>query len=791
MRIALLSLEAPLDRQAPCTGNQVRADHLKRGLAHHGYEVTQLWRAESQAPDTFSSPAGLADQLAQKSPDIVLAGYWELVEWLPQPLDIPVIVDCVAPRPLEFHYEQPRQTREYIERFIRVLGLADRVLCGNRRQRRLMLGWLLQAGTDLRRETPVMELPLSCDPENIDLDRTTPDRWLLVSGGRHWPWRQSERWLAALGEEAGRLPASVLCMVPPDSPLPPGVTRSPLMTYDGWRDFLRTQAHVGLELADFNVEREFSQSFRAMACLEAGLPLMLNDYLELGAHIERFRAGWRVSTPDQAADTLRTLIESPRHWREASTGARKLSAAFDFRTTVKPLAEWLENPVGPSRFKTVSAAPAATPKPARGRWKLLPRMLIGGLMQPFRKSARGRGVVVTRADLFPTDHGAAVKIVETARALAGRGRPVAIVTADRNRYWSFNDGEIEQRRLPAWLRWLAPSNALVHSLYLLRGWPASNAFLYWALWDPFYALRAVWVGRKLGASIYLAEFPGYARACLWAKYLNGGQAVMVEHNVEYLRIRQQDPELTDRQFEKLKRWELSLARACDAVVCVSQEDHRRLVADGADARHLLVIPHGVDASAPANAEPANIRDDFELDPELPVLVYHGTYSYPPNAEAMRVMADEILPRLDRAGYPVQVLAIGSAPVPGLAHERIHFPGSLEQLGPALRAAQLAAVPLIEGGGTRMKILDYFAAGVPVVSTAKGCEGIPVSDGVELLIRDDWDGFAAAIIELLEDDARREAIRRSAEKFVERLDWSAIGKRYDELFRLLSGRIQNR
>lgn len=788
MNILLLTLEAPLDPSATCTGNQVRADHLKRGLEHHGHRVTQLWRSDSAGAGTFGNAMALADQLHRRRFDAVLVAYWELAEWLPDGLGVPIVVDCVAPRPLEYHYEQPKETGDYLRRMLQVLNRADHILCGNQRQRRLMLGWLLHAGFDLRNTLPITVLPLSCDTSLLAAesseDRPPPSEWLLVSGGRHWPWRQSARWLAALAQESANAPASIHCMVPPDQPLPDGVRRSPLMTYQNWREYLKQRAHIGVELADCNIEREFSQSFRAMACLEAGLPLLLNDYLELSEHVRRVGAGWCVATPEQAVSVVRSVVDSPQQWLEARDGACKLAADFDFRITVGPLAEWLERPAMPQRLKATPRPPAAAPA-SPGPWKRLRSLIAGGVARPFRKLVQGHGVViVTRSDLFPADHGAAVKILETARALARLDRPVAIVTADRKQYWRVESDNIESRRLPAWLRWTAPPVILVHFFHLLRGWPESNAFLYWPLWDPFYALRAAWVGRRIGAAVYMAEFPAYARPCLWARRLNGGRVIMVEHNVEYHRIRDQVTELTERQFEQFKRWELALVRACDAVVCVSREDQRRLVADGADAERLLVIPHGVDVSTIADATPLDVQRTFDLDPELPILVYHGTYRYVPNAEAMRIMATEILPRLDRAGHAVQVLAIGSHPLPGLAHERIHFSGSLQCLGPALRAAQIAAIPLVQGGGTRMKILDYFAAGLPVVCTEKGCEGIPVKDGVELLIRNDWDDFTAAIIDLLEHEEQRTAIGQTARQFVDRLDWHAIGKRYDELIRVL-------
>jgi glycosyltransferase involved in cell wall biosynthesis len=99
------------------------------------------------------------------------------------------------------------------------------------------------------------------------------------------------------------------------------------------------------------------------------------------------------------------------------------------------------------------------------------------------------------------------------------------------------------------------------------------------------------------------------------------------------------------------------------------------------------------------------------------------------------------------------------------------------LSPVLPAADLAVIPLLEGGGTRMKILDYFAAGVPVISTAKGIEGIPVTNGREALILDDYDAICDAIESLLASPEKADKMRKAAARFVDPLSWDSIARRY--------------
>ncbi|MFW6074697.1 MAG: glycosyltransferase, partial [Chloroflexota bacterium] len=102
-------------------------------------------------------------------------------------------------------------------------------------------------------------------------------------------------------------------------------------------------------------------------------------------------------------------------------------------------------------------------------------------------------------------------------------------------------------------------------------------------------------------------------------------------------------------------------------------------------------------------------------------------------------------------------------------------GRVDDVGPYLASAQVAVVPLHSGSGTRLKILDAFAAGVPVVSTTVGAEGINGIDGEHLLIADSAAGFAAAVLKLLREPALRTALTTNARELVERqYTWNAAG-----------------
>ncbi len=221
----------------------------------------------------------------------------------------------------------------------------------------------------------------------------------------------------------------------------------------------------------------------------------------------------------------------------------------------------------------------------------------------------------------------------------------------------------------------------------------------------------------------------------------------------------------------LQRVENSLLHTCFAHVVCSEREKRELERRNPDAR-VAVIENGVDTDyfQPASGMPASNR-----------IVFVGQMSYHANADGIIWFVRQIWPAV-RARFPQMTLSIvGSNPGPAVYALKdeagIEVTGTVPDVRPYYRDAFAAIVPLLTGGGTRLKILEAMAAGAPVVSTELGAEGLAVANGREVLIAGDSATSWIEAFSACSDAGRRSAITASARDLVcSQYDWNSIGRR---------------
>jgi glycosyltransferase involved in cell wall biosynthesis len=133
----------------------------------------------------------------------------------------------------------------------------------------------------------------------------------------------------------------------------------------------------------------------------------------------------------------------------------------------------------------------------------------------------------------------------------------------------------------------------------------------------------------------------------------------------------------------------------------------------------------------------------------PRAVFVGSFDYEPNRNALAFLLDEILPRV-WSELPAARLAVAGG---GLRHapdtdERVKLLGFVEDLAAAYRGARCAVVPLLQGGGSPLKLIEAMAYGLPVVATERAVAGMDVRDGEHCRVASDAESFASALVRVL-------------------------------------------
>jgi len=167
----------------------------------------------------------------------------------------------------------------------------------------------------------------------------------------------------------------------------------------------------------------------------------------------------------------------------------------------------------------------------------------------------------------------------------------------------------------------------------------------------------------------------------------------------------------------------------------------------------------------------------QVRPDSDDLLFAGSLEWLPNVDGILYFLREIWPDLARRNGSLRFTLAGRNPVPelrALRDPRVELVASPEDMGRVAARASVSVVPLRIGSGTRLKILESMAWGLPVVSTSLGCSGLEVEDGKHLLIRDDPQAFAEAIEQVVSDRSLWGALREGGLSLIEhRYAWSRV------------------
>jgi glycosyltransferase involved in cell wall biosynthesis len=261
-------------------------------------------------------------------------------------------------------------------------------------------------------------------------------------------------------------------------------------------------------------------------------------------------------------------------------------------------------------------------------------------------------------------------------------------------------------------------------------------------WAPYYALLHAMLRRRCPRAVF----------------------VFHAHNVEWVLRRECRDWAVVTWLTKYA--ERRLLRSVDIATAVSEVDARTLTRLYGVCPMLL--PNGIDMAAfdrisPADIEAVRVRYGLNGREAL----FMGLLGFPPNDEALRFLIG-LFDGVVRKNPGARLAVLG-----GKVRESAPWlvnPGMIPFMDvPAvIRSSSLGLAPVFAGSGTRIKILEYAAAGIPVIATTKGAEGLPLKDHVHLRLADNEAAFIAAINDLYQDRPAAEAMAARGSAEVRRL-----------------------
>lgn len=305
--------------------------------------------------------------------------------------------------------------------------------------------------------------------------------------------------------------------------------------------------------------------------------------------------------------------------------------------------------------------------------------------------------------------------------------------------------------------------------------------MYTQMFNPF--LHSALQKRCGRYSVILAHFP-WSVAASYKAVKRKIPLVYVAHNFEYGLVGQvtRNP-LIRRLTYYLEKYACQKATR---ILCVSQYDMKALeAAYEIPAAKLALLPNTVDIDFFSQThtlyDKVTERQKLGLDTSSLLLLFPGRINYTPNLDALKFVLNELVPAFREVGGNTRIIVAG-ARIPKWCfsdrNEIVSFYSDVPDMRRFLSIADAVIVPLSTGGGTRLKILESFAARVPVISTAKGAEGIDCQDGCHILIaQNNANDFVNKVKILAENESLQKKLTSNAYDLVVQKHSILVASRY--------------
>lgn len=262
--------------------------------------------------------------------------------------------------------------------------------------------------------------------------------------------------------------------------------------------------------------------------------------------------------------------------------------------------------------------------------------------------------------------------------------------------------------------------------------------------------------------------------------------ILVEQTIEYLvykhHVDTQVPWFLRPIFMidvyKLRYWEKHFWKKAHKLVAVSDDD-RKIMQKEIKGIKVEIIPNGIDSAFYSEKKYSKY--------ETPRVLYVGNFKWLQNVEAVNYLIKEVWPKIISEYKNAKLWIVGRSIPSDIkqlsnSDESIEFSENMKETRKAYQKSMVMVVPIFGPGGTRLKVLEALAAGLPVVSTSIGVAGLHVEDGKHVVVSDTAEGLAKATIDILNRPKYSKEIGLNGQNFVkDKYDWKTIVKIHDEIY----------
>jgi len=262
--------------------------------------------------------------------------------------------------------------------------------------------------------------------------------------------------------------------------------------------------------------------------------------------------------------------------------------------------------------------------------------------------------------------------------------------------------------------------------------------------------------------------------------------ILDEHNIEADLLKQREGiNISESELAIVEGIEKEAIAQSDQVWVCSNSDRQLLREKYGNFNHIHLVPNGIDVDS------YNFINNFNKKKSSQnKIIYSGYFPYEPNQIAAKLLIQEIFPKLQQQYSDASLMLVGYSPSEFMLeaareNNNIVVTGTVADVKPYFYDASAMVVPLLQGGGTRLKILEAFASGCPVISTTKGAEGLQAQNGEHLLLRDSISDIIEGVVSVWSDINLSQRLTQSAYNLVKiTYSWQAVVQNIEDAIKQL-------